>query len=108
MKPTAERDVVKACLAWLTLRGVLAWRNQTMGTYDAAAGRYRKFTGLKGVSDVLMVLPGGRFGAVECKYGKGRLSEDQQRFIDAVNAAGGFAVVAYSLDELIEKMKGVV
>lgn len=39
------------------------------------------------------------FAAIECKAARGRVSTDQQNFIDAVNRAGGFAGVARSDDE---------
>lgn len=47
-----------------------------------------------------------RFIALEIKSARGRLSEQQQRFIDAVNAAGGRAGVARSVDEAHEIVGG--
>jgi hypothetical protein len=63
-------------------------------------GRVRSFRGLRGVSDVLGVLPGGRFLAIECKGPTGRPSPEQVEFIERVRAAGGVAFVARSLEDV--------
>jgi hypothetical protein len=52
--------------------------------------------GLKGSSDILGLLPGGRFLAVECKAEHGRLSPEQQEFLSDIKAMGGMAIVAKS------------
>lgn len=43
----------------------------------------------------------GRMLAIEVKTDRGRVSEHQQRFIDNINAAGGLAFVARSVDDVI-------
>lgn len=48
------------------------------------------------------------FSAIEAKAAGGRVSEDQQRFIDAVKAAGGLAGVARSEDEAAAVLRGLV
>jgi hypothetical protein len=45
--------------------------------------------GLKGSADILGLLPGGRFLAVECKAEHGRLSPEQRQFLAVVKALGG-------------------
>jgi hypothetical protein len=98
---TPESVVLRQCLAVLRLRGVLAWRNNTTGVWDAARGRFRTFTGLKGVSDILGVLaPSGRLLAVETKAEGGRLTPAQAAFLDAVRAAGGLSLVVRDSREL--------
>lgn len=62
----------------------------------------------RGVPDILGVLPpSGRLLAFEVKTLSGKLSKEQQAFIDDINAAGGFAAVVRSLDDLQEKIKQV-
>jgi len=56
--------------------------------------------GLKGVADVLGVLPDGRFLAVECKTATGRISPEQDAFIRNVNLRGGLAFVARGLEDV--------
>lgn len=105
MKRQTETALVRACLQYLSLRGILAWRNNTTGVYDPVRKRFRTFTGMKGVADVLGVLPGGRLLAVEAKQPRGRLSEEQKVFLDGVNRAGGLAVVVRDVRQLAEALE---
>ena len=88
-----ETVIVRQCLDYLQLRRIPAWRNNTTGVYDPRAGKFRKFTGMKGVADILGLLPpAGRLLAVECKRPGGKTSEAQRAFLDAIEAAGGLAI----------------
>lgn len=44
------------------------------------------------------------FTAVEVKKEGGRVSDKQQKFIDAVNKAGGIGIVAYSVEAFVEQL----
>jgi hypothetical protein len=57
--------------------------------------------GTPGVPDILGVYKGRMFG-IELKAPKGTVSPAQQAFIDRINAEGGTAFVARTLDEVIE------
>ncbi len=102
MKPPTEAAVLRSCLDYLRLRKILCWRANNGGVYDPARKRFRSFHGLKGVADILAVLPVDgrsdcgnytrRFGvllAVECKAPGKRPSPEQAAFLAAVEAAGG-------------------
>ncbi len=102
MKKPAEASVLKACLDYLRLRKILCWRANNGGIFDPARKRFRSFHGLKGVSDLLAVLPGGRFLAVECKRPGKRPSPEQAAFLAAVEAAGGVGCYVRSVGELVE------
>jgi hypothetical protein len=52
-----------------------------------------------GVADLCFVLPGGVFAGLELKAEKGRQSDNQKQFADAVAAIGGRYEVAHSVDE---------
>lgn len=85
-------------LSYLAHLGIFAWRqNQGMTTEH---GRVRSFRGLKGVSDVLGILPDGRFLAIECKAATGNPSPEQIAFLEAIRARGGVAFVARSLEDV--------
>jgi hypothetical protein len=57
--------------------------------------------GLVGSADLLGIIkPSGKFLAVEVKSATGRVSEQQQRFLDMVRDFGGVAVVARSVDDV--------
>ena len=99
-----ESAVLSQCLAWLHVRGIFAWRNN-IGAAKTEDGRFVRF-GIPGASDIIGVLPGGRFLAVECKRSTGgRVSDQQKAFLEKIEKAGGLAVIATSLEDLMEAIK---
>lgn len=50
-------------------------------------------------------LTDGRFVAVEVKSRTGRLSEEQGAFLQCVAAGGGVAIVARSVDDVLEALR---
>lgn len=94
---TPEGQMVKACLALLKLRGVMAWRNNSGAL--KAGNRFVRF-GAVGSADILGILGGGRFLAVECKAGRNKPTAAQAAFLGAVAKAGGLAVVVRDVREL--------
>lgn len=107
IKDTGHTGLVRQCLDYLALKGILAWQNDTVGIWDAARKCYRTRKGRRGMSDILGVLDGGTLLAVECKTGTGRLTPEQRTFIDAVHLRGGVAVVVHRLDDLIEALERI-
>jgi hypothetical protein len=89
--------------------GIFAWKNQTQGTFDPRAKRFRKFNGLKGVSDILGILPDGTFLAIEVKRAKPKTypTKDQKEFIKNITISGGVAFVARSIDDITKNLKPV-
>lgn len=102
---TPEGLVVRACMDYLEVRRITAWRNNTTGIYDEKAKRFRKNAGRNGIADIIGCLPGGRLLAVECKAGRGRLSPAQVEFQRDIIRAGGLHVVAYRVEDLIEAIQ---
>lgn len=99
-KGGGENGVVKACLDLLRLAKIPAWRINNVGIFDQAKKIYR-FNGARGIPDIIGVLPkDGRFLGVECKFGSGRVSEDQEAIHAAIDAAKGCLVVAWSVEDL--------
>jgi len=101
-----ERDIQKVILDYLACIKVFAWRQNRGAMKGAHKGKgwFVRF-GPPGQSDILGVLPGGRFLAIEVKRIGESPSDDQQRFLDRVNAAGGIAIVAHSLKECQEQLE---
>lgn len=111
-----ESDVLSACLDYLHLRGILAWRTNNTGVFDPAKKVFRTFRGLKGVSDILgivtqpMTLATGQeimqgiILAVETKKPGNKPTPDQEWFLDEVNRRGGIGVWVTSVQELEEKL----
>ena len=56
--------------------------------------------GKLGSSDIIGVLPDGRFLAVEVKALKGRLSVEQAAFLDKIRGLGGVALVVRGWQDL--------
>jgi hypothetical protein len=112
LPPVAERDVLKACLDYLALRGWLAWRNNT-GAFAGTHNGKRRFVrfGMPGASDILGLIPNapdgrcGVFLAIETKRPGKPPTEAQDAFLANVRAAGGVALVVHSLDELIQGLE---
>lgn len=96
-----ERDIQKVILDWLACIGVFAWRQNrgAMGGEYKGKRRFVRF-GPPGQSDILgLIPPHGRFLAIEVKRVGEDPTDDQQRFLDRVTAAGGLAFAAHSLEE---------
>jgi hypothetical protein len=55
-----------------------------------------------GSSDLIGIATDGRFLAIEVKTATGRVTKEQQTFIDAVCRAGGRAGIARSVNEALE------
>jgi hypothetical protein len=87
-----EKDITKQIRGVLKTFGVFHWKVwQGLGSTP-------------GVPDIVGVLKDGRFLGIEVKTEKGVLSDHQSRFIENINAAGGLAFVARSVDDVIEKL----
>jgi hypothetical protein len=95
-----EKDVLRLCMDYLRANRVFCWRANQIPA-PLAGGGFRRFSGMRGVSDIIGILPGGRFLAVEIKRSSGgKLSEDQEEFLDTVNEIGGVGLVVRSIEEL--------
>ncbi|HEY8272144.1 MAG TPA: VRR-NUC domain-containing protein [Pseudobdellovibrionaceae bacterium] len=79
--------------------GIFCFKHDSVGIFDPVKKIYRKSSNpnrVAGVSDVLGIAPGGRFIAIEVKSEKGRLTDEQRKFIRMVQDNGGIAFVARS------------
>lgn len=109
-----EKVIENAILELLWYRGVFAWKVQSTGIFDSSKKVYRKSNNkfhINGVSDILgITFPGGRLLAIEVKSKTGKPSEDQITFINNVNANGGLAFVARSVEEVerILREEGII
>jgi hypothetical protein len=110
-----ESDVLSACLHYLKLKGIFCWR-QNQGAIPLKDGGYRRFNGLKGVADILGILPQrvqvvgegptlfGNLLAVETKRPREKLRPEQEEFLRQVNASGGLGFCVHGVDELERKL----
>jgi hypothetical protein len=109
-----ESDVLAGCLLYLKLKGVWCWR-QNQGAIPLAGGGYRRFNGLKGLADILGILPCrlrvgegevtiGRLLAVEVKRPGGKARPEQEEFLAKVNELGGLGLCVRSVAELEQQL----
>ena len=105
-------------LAYLGVRGIMAWRNNT-GAMAIPAGRggksrYVRF-GVRGQADITGILKNGIRLEIEVKRpdfrkpaaGSATISQrEQQAFLDAIRAQGGCAGCATSLDDAEKILAG--
>ncbi|MBL8967690.1 MAG: VRR-NUC domain-containing protein [Spirochaetaceae bacterium] len=101
---TPEGEVLNACLEYLRLRRVYAWRNNSGAVkLRGAAGARDRFVryGKPGSSDILGILDDGRFLAIECKAPRGKGPTEAQRdFLEDIRKRGGLAFVARSVEDM--------
>lgn len=103
-----ETQLVKQCLEWLLRSGYWSWRNNTGAVKAAYKGKSRMvFYGKKGSGDIQGYMADftGRGFWVECKVGKNKQTAEQQIFERGVIYHNGVYILAYSLDEMIDKLK---
>lgn len=93
-----ESEIQKQILDYLRWCKVYAWRNNSRSV--KVGGRLIHF-GKVGSADILGILkPTGRLLAIEVKKAGGKVSPEQQAFLDAITDAGGLSIIAYSVDDV--------
>jgi hypothetical protein len=89
-----EKEIKSEIRRYLKIRGFFCW-NQWQGQMS-----------VKGVPDIVGLFPkSGRLFAVEVKTDRGRVRPEQQDFMDRINAEGGLAFVAHSVEEVMERLR---
>lgn len=112
-----EQEIQRQVMLALSEAGCLAWRcntgtgwqgkmlHQAQGQVTLGDCRPLHAGLTKGGADLIGVAPGGRFLAVEIKTPSGRVSRDQEKFLLAVNRAGGLGFVARSADDALDALR---
>lgn len=98
----SEADIMHAILLTVGSRpDVRLWRNNVGAAH--ITNRWMRF-GLKGSSDLLGLLRGGRFLAIEVKSATGKQSPAQRAFQKTITRFGGLYVLARSIDDVTEAL----
>jgi len=94
-----ESDLKRQILNYLAYCGIFAWNNRNVGVWNA---KYQKYipSQIRGVSDIIGILPDGRFLAIEVKREGNKLTEWQKWFLNEINMRKGVGIVAYSVDDV--------
>lgn len=94
-----EASLQRAVLAFLRRHPDVAWIERFNSGSHAQGGRWISY-GFPGCADLLGQMSDGRLLAVEVKDPRGRLSREQQVFLERVARYGGTALVAHSVEEV--------
>ena len=96
-KQNSANEVTKSICAFIEASGGRADRINVQGQYSEKLGKWIKGNTRKGVADIIACIR-GRYVAIEVKFGKDRMSKDQQEYSEAVEAAGGYYFAASDFD----------
>jgi len=95
-----EAGLMRDIQVALSKAGHRVFRNN-IGTCMTARGDYIRYGVCNpGGSDLIGWTKTGRFLAIEVKTESGRLTEAQERFLEAVNKFGGVGICAKSLKDI--------
>ena len=102
-----ESELVKSALVWLKKQPGKYFRINSGVIFIPAKPKPRMIRlAPAGTSDILGVLPNGRFIALEAKVGTNKATPKQLEFLAEVIRNGGHGLVFYSLKELKDYWKG--
>ena len=94
----SESRLIYECMRELGRHGAVFRTNA--GQFYTKSGQ--RVSGLpRGFSDLLFIRNDGVGCFIECKADKGKLSEEQGRFIDRMRKLGARAGVAYTVDDAL-------
>lgn len=97
-----EQQLINTVLEYLNILRIPAWRMNS-GAFEIQ-NRFVTF-GTKGMSDIIAILPDGKFLAIECKRQDGKVSALQKEFLRIIKENNGEAIIARSLEDLTEITK---
>ena len=115
LKPSepTEAEIQRSILDYLRVDYRVAWAARfNVGAmeleYRDKKGNFSKHFvkfGFPGLSDIIGQMKTGHFLAIECKSRKGRLTDDQRRFLDMVISNNGIGIVARSVADVVEGLR---
>ena len=100
-----EQDLQNSILEYLSYRPGTYWRINS-GMIPATYKGKKRMIKLapKGFADIIGITNKGQFVAIEVKVGKNKPTPAQTEFLETINKSGGLSFVAYSVDDVKEKL----
>jgi len=108
-KTVPEKVIEEDIFKFLRLNGIFCWKNPTTGYFDVKIKRWRKHVSanaINGAPDILGIYD-ERPLAIEVKSAKGKLTSDQEEFLERFNKEGGIAFVARSVRDVMMNLDSV-
>ncbi|MEK6881206.1 MAG: hypothetical protein AABY22_16415 [Nanoarchaeota archaeon] len=103
--PLIEKEIQRLVLDYLTIKKFFHWRNNSGAMVSEYKGKKRFFRfGETGSPDIFALIKGTLYG-IEIKSIKGKQNENQQEYEQRFKKAGGTYILAYSLEDVINKLK---
>ncbi len=102
-----EKQIENSILEYLAWRKIFAWKNQSVGIWDAKKQIYRKPNNKhhkKGVSDIIGVFKGKPL-FIEVKKPGGKASSDQITFLTEAAKNGAIAIIAESVEDVSKELE---
>lgn len=99
--------MVNVIIEELLYKKVMVWRSNNVPTFDVTKQIFRRMPkfAMKGVSDIVGVLPGGRALFIEVKKPKGYASKFQKDFLIRASRAGALAFIARSPQDVHRELQ---
>jgi len=99
---STEKSTQKAILDYLGYKKIFHYRNNT-GSFTTGDNNFYRF-GTPGSPDIICVVNGQYIG-IEVKDVKGKLNDNQIRFKEDLEKAGGKYITARSVDDVINEFE---
>jgi hypothetical protein len=105
MLNASEQDIQKSILEYLRIKKYVPFKHNSTQFGIRNGQRFAFANGEKGISDIIACSPTGGFVAIEVKKPGGKASPEQLDFIERIKATGAIALVAYSLEDVLDVLE---
>lgn len=104
MNDPLEKDIQNSCCEYLSFKKYFFWRQNTTPMFNKERQQYRAMPkyALKGVADIIVIIPEGKVIFLEVKRPKAKQNEDQLEFEKMCNKVEAKYYVITSIDDLIK------
>lgn len=96
----SEGEIQSRIMIALSYCPVVAWAHITTSGTVRRRGKFIT-VGIPGMPDIIGQLRSGKLFGIEVKTGSGKVSDEQQKFIDLINDNNGVSGIARSVDDAL-------
>lgn len=99
----SESQIEMQICHYLRVKRLFFYKAPMAGFFDTRQGTFRRHTNpyvKRGVPDLIVILPGGKYLGLEVKSKTGRQSDHQKEFERGVKDAGGLYYLVRSLEDV--------